>query len=232
MGFIPVFLDVRARPCLVIGEGETAARRARTLIEAGATVTVIAQEPGPGIAALAECGAVRHISDPYVHGRLRDFVLVYVALHDQNVVREVAAEGRELGIPVNVEDRPDLCSFIAPAVVKRGDLQVAVSTGGASPALAKLLREELEERFGPEYEFLTQILTAARRRLRRGEPDQGIRARILDRLVRSDLRDHLRVGDYDGADQILTLCLACNLADLGFSRGRLVAAVAGEVNNR
>ena len=231
MGFIPLFLDVRGRPCLVIGGGETAARRARALIEAGGTVTVMTQEPGPGIAALAECGALRQVPSVYVRGSLREFVLVYVAVHDLEVAREASAEARELGIPVNVEDRPDLCTFIAPSVVKRGDLQIAVSTGGASPALAKLLREELEERFGAEYEFLAQILAAARRRLRRSEPDGIVRAKILETLVHSELRDHLRAGDYEAAEQIVVLHLGCSLTDLGFDRVRLAAAIADQAHN-
>jgi siroheme synthase-like protein len=231
MGFIPLFLDVRARQCLVVGGGEAAARRARALIEAGATVTVMTPEPGPGITALAECGALRHIPTAYVAGSLRDCVLVYVAVHDQEVAREASAEARELRIPVNVEDRPDLCSFIAPSVVKRGDLQIAVSTGGASPALAKMLREELEDRFGPEYEFLALILAAARRRLRRSEPDGAIRARILETLVHSELRDHIRSADYQAAEEIVTLHLGCSLTDLGFNRARLAAAMADHANH-
>src|SRR4029077_2828380 len=111
MGFIPLFIDVSARPCLVIGGGETAARRARALIEAGAKVSVITRDPGAGIAALAEFGALRHLALEYARGALRDFVLVYVATTDPDVAREAAAEARELGIPINVEDRPDLCSF-------------------------------------------------------------------------------------------------------------------------
>ena len=229
MGFIPLFLDVSARQCLVIGGGESAARRARALIEAGASVTVIAQEPGAGIAALAECGALRLAACAYTRGALRDFVLAYVTVPDAEVAREAAAEARELGIPLNVEDRPDLCSFIAPSVVKRGDLQIAVSTGGASPALAKLLREEIELRFGPEYGFLAQILAAARRRLRRSEPDAVTRARILDALVRSELREHIRAHNYDAAEQIVAFHLGCGLTDLGFDHTRSATTAASDV---
>lgn len=229
MGFIPLFLDVSGRPCLVIGGGESAARRARTLIEAGASVTVMAHEPGAGIAALAECGALRLVASPYTRGALRDYVLAYVTVPDTDVAREAATEARELGIPLNVEDRSDLCSFIAPSVVKRGDLQIAVSTGGASPALAKRLREQLELRFGPEYAFLTQILAAARRRLRRSEPDAATRARILDALVRSKLHEHIRARNYDGAEQIVALYLGCGLSELGFDQTRNAAAAASDV---
>lgn len=228
MGFIPLFFDVSARPCLVIGGGESAARRARALIEAGASVTVMAQEPGAGIAALAECGALRLAACAYARGALRDYVLVYVTLPDADVAREAAAEARELGIPLNVEDRTELCSFIAPSVVKRGDLLIAVSTGGASPALAKLLREELELRFGPEYGFLAQILAAARRKLRRTEPDAATRAQILDTLVRSELREHIRTRNYDAAEQIVELHLGCGLSELGFDQTRIAAAAAGD----
>jgi len=228
MGFIPLFFDVSARPCLVIGGGESAARRARALIEAGASVTVMAQEPGAGIAALAECGALRLAACAYARGALRDYVLVYVTLPDADVAREAAAEARELGIPLNVENRTDLCSFIAPSVVKRGDLLIAVSTGGTSPALAKLLREELELRFGPEYGFLAQILAAARRKLRRTEPDAATRAQILDTLVRSELREHIRAHDYHAVEQIVELHLGCGLGELGFDQTRIAAAAPGD----
>ncbi len=229
MGFIPLFLDVSGRPCLVIGGGESAARRARALIEAGASVTVMAHEPGAGIAALAECGALRLVASPYTRGALRDYVLAYVTAPDMDVAREAAAEARELGIPLNVEDRPDLCSFIAPSVMKRGDLQVAISTGGASPALSRLLREELELRFGPEYAFLTQILAAARRRLRRSEPDAATRARILDALVRSKLHEHIRARDYDSVEHLVELYLGCGLGELGFGQTRSAAAGASDI---
>src|SRR6267143_1174435 len=122
MGYIPIFLDVSGRRCVVVGGCEVAARKVESLLAAGARVTVVS----PNLTAPA-------------------------------LAADVA---RELGIPLNVVDVPELCSFIAPAVVKRGALQIAISTGGAAPAFAARLRRELERQFGIEYAIALTVLGA------------------------------------------------------------------------
>ncbi len=215
MGYIPIFLEVGGKRCLVVGGGEVAARKARTLLAAGATVTIISPALSAELAAIAARGAVRHLARPYRRGDLSGFALVYAATDDAALQRELAAEAGPLEIPINVADVPELCSFIAPAVIRRGELQIAISTGGASPALAAQLREELESRFGPEYARLLEILRAVRRWLAATEPDRAARAHKLRALAGSRLRECLASGDDSAAAAILREQLGVTLAELG-----------------
>lgn len=148
--------------CLVVGGGTVALRKVEGLVAAGAQVTVVAPEADEGLLTLAASGVV-HLEDRAYESRdLDGTFLVIAATDDRTVNHAVSAGAMSRGLLVNVVDDPDASNFIVPAVVRRGELTVAVSTGGASPALARRLREELEVRFGPEYEELVEILAALR----------------------------------------------------------------------
>jgi precorrin-2 dehydrogenase len=232
MGYLPIFVGVGGRPCLVAGGGEVAARRAVELLDAGAAVTVVSPQLGPALAALARAGRITHLARVYHHGDLRGFALVYAATGDAEVHRELAAEARELGIPLNVTDAPELCSFIAPAVVRRGALQIAISTGGASPATAARLRRELETQFGAEYAATLEVLRAARHRLRRCEPDPAARATRLRALAESDLARLLRIGDFEAVDALVTRHAGAGLAALGLVASELLPSSRMEDSGR
>ncbi len=120
MGYIPIFLDVTGRECVVVGGGEVAARKVEALLEAGARVTVVSPRLSSQLQSLAARGLVTHIARDYERGDIHGCVLVYAATGDPKLHRELAAEARALGIPINVVDVPELCTFISPAVVKRG----------------------------------------------------------------------------------------------------------------
>ena len=217
MGYIPIFLDVTGRQCVVVGGGEVAARKVESILEAGARVTVVSPRLSPQMAAMVDNGLVTHLARNYERGDIRECVLVYAATDDPKLHRELAAEARALGIPVNVVDVPELCTFIAPAVVKRGDLQIAISTGGASPAFAARLRRNLEDQFGDEYARTLEILRAARRRLRAYEIDPAVRMRRLNDLANSALPDAIAARDVPAIDRILATHLGdgVDLAVLG-----------------
>ena len=225
MGYIPLFMDVDARPCIVIGSGEIALRRMRTLLEAGAQVTVVGRDAT--IEALADAGKVHHLNRDYAPGDLRGFVIAYVVTDNSAVARAAAAEARELGIPINVADTPALCSFLTSAVIRRGALQIAISTGGLSPALARALREKFEMMLGGEYELLLEVLGAARQRLKLDEQDAWARSQTLASLAVSGLRECFERRDFDGADRILVKHLNCGLAELGFDGLLANSASAG-----
>ncbi len=142
--YYPAFLDLSGRLCLVVGGGTVAQRKAEALLEAGALVTVVSPRLTKGLKALAEDGAISAMVRRYRRGDLRQAVLVVAATNNPTVNQSVAADASRRGILVNVVDEPALCSFIVPAVVKRGDLVLAISTGGKSPAVAKRLRRDLE----------------------------------------------------------------------------------------
>jgi precorrin-2 dehydrogenase/sirohydrochlorin ferrochelatase len=183
MGYLPIFLDVAGRPCIVIGDGEVAEGKVRALIEAGANVTVVSAAASAALTNVADKGELRHVPREYEYGDLHGNYLAYVASRDPETARRAAEEARELGILINIADNPERSNFISPAIVKSGDLQIAISTSGASPAVARKLREQMQQRFGPEYAFLLEIMRRARRYLRRHQADQRERARRLNALA-------------------------------------------------
>ena len=217
MGYIPIFLDVTGRKCVVVGGGEVAERKVEALLNAGAHVTVVSPRLSQSLESIAARGLVTHIARDYERGDVRGCVLVYAASDDPKLHRELVAEARALGIPINVVDVPELCTFISPAVVNRGDLQIAISTGGASPAFAARLRRALEDQFGTEYALTLKVLRAARRRLHADEMDPADRMRRLKELADSALPDAIAVGDVAAIERILASCLGVGvgLAALG-----------------
>jgi precorrin-2 dehydrogenase / sirohydrochlorin ferrochelatase len=222
MGYIPIFLDVTGRQCLVAGGGEVAARKVESLLEAGARVTVVSPRVSPPLESLIARGLVTHIARDYERGDIRGCALAYAATDDPKLHRELAVEARALGIPINIADVPELCTFIAPAVVHRGELQIAISTGGASPAFAARLRRELEDQFGTEYALTLEVLRAARRRLHAEEIEPAERRRRLKGLANSALRDAIAAGDAAAVDRILSTHLGdgVGLTALGLARAQ------------
>src|SRR5258708_37802398 len=207
MGYLPIFLDVTDRRCIVIGGGELAQRKVESLLAAGATVVIVSPGISPSLFSVVEKGLLTHIERGYRRGDIAGCALAYAATDDPATHRELAEEARALGIPLNVVDVPELCSFIAPAVVKRGALQIAISPGGASPAFAGRVRRELEKQFGSEYGIALMVLRAARRRLHRDEIDPVDRMRRLKDLAESPLLDAIRARDPAEVDRILALHL-------------------------
>ncbi len=219
MGYIPIFFDVTGRECVVLGGGEVAARKVESLLEAGAHVIVVSPRLSPPMREIVADGRVTHLARGYQRGDIAGCLLVYAATDNPKSHRELAAEARALGIPINVVDMPELCAFIAPAVVKRGALQIAISTGGASPAFAARLRRELEDQFGTEYTLTLEVLRAARRRLHADEIDPAERMRRLTDLANSALPDAIAVGDAAAIERILATHLGdgVSLATLGLA---------------
>jgi len=233
MGYIPIFLDVTGRECVVVGGGEIAVRKVESILEAGAHVTVVSPRLSPPMDAIVASGLATHIARDYQPGDIRGCVLVYAATDDLKLHRELAAEARALGIPINVVDVPELCTFIAPAVVKRGELQIAISTGGASPAFAVRLRRALEDQFGTEYARTLEVLRAARGRLHAEEIDPADRMRRLKELANSALPDAIAAGDVAAVERILAAHLGegVGLAQLGIDPAHFARASVTEVSH-
>jgi len=166
MGYYPVLLDLAGRRCLMVGGGSVAERRVDALLAAGAQVTVISPRVTQPLAALAAEGRIGLESRGYREGDLAGTDLVFVATDAGEVNAAVAREARERGLWINAADDPAHCTFILPALVRRGDLTVAVATGGTSPALARAVREELEAYLTAEYATLAAIAAEARREVR------------------------------------------------------------------
>jgi len=164
--YFAAFLDLRGRRCLVVGGGEIGERKARALLACGAQVTVVSPTATRGLAALALEGRIVERRRSFRRADLRGCALVVAATGDPAVDDVVAALARRARVLVNVVDRPESCDFILPSVLRRGELQIAVSTGGRSPALAREIRRRLEPLFGPEYAELVARTGQARRAAR------------------------------------------------------------------
>jgi precorrin-2 dehydrogenase/sirohydrochlorin ferrochelatase len=191
----PIFAIITNKPCLVVGGGRVGERKVRDLRLAGARVTVVSQGLTPNLAEMAAREEIRYLAEDFQEQHLDGMALVIGATDDPQVNARVSAAAQARGIWVNIADAPELCTFILPAQVRRGELTVAISTGGASPALARRLRLELEQLFGPEYEPYLALLQEVRARLlaeRRGHPDNF---RTFNQLVASPLQEALARGD-------------------------------------
>lgn len=164
----PVFFDLTQRPCLVIGGGAVAERKVAGLVEAGAAVTIISPDLTARLQQHVSEGRVHYIARPYQSGDLVGFFLAFTTTGDSAVDTAIFTEGRARGVLVNSADDPTRCDFFLPAVIRRGELAIAVSTGGTSPALARVMREELQAMVGEDYTLLGEIAGALRREVRSG----------------------------------------------------------------
>lgn len=162
----PLFLRLDGRPCLVIGGGRVAFRKATALLRCGAKVSVVSPELSASLRRLARGRKVRWLKRRFRPADLAGMELAVAATDDQGVNLLAAREARRRHLWINVVDQPALCSFIVPSVVRRGKLALAISTGGASPALAKWIRRDLEARYGPEFGRLLAQAARARKGVR------------------------------------------------------------------
>ena len=191
----PIFAVIEDKPCLVVGGGAVGERKVADLMVAGARVTVVSRTLTPELTALAERGEIRYLPEDFAEGMVEGMALVMAATDDPEVNAAVSAAAQARGIWVNVADDPEHCTFIVPAQVRRGELTLAISTGGASPALARQLRQEFQQHLGPEYGPYLDLLQRVRTRLlseRRAHPDNGP---LFHRLVHSPLREAVAQGD-------------------------------------
>ena len=166
MGYYPIFLELQDRPVLVVGGGREAEHKVSDLLPTGAQITVVAPALNAGLTALSEAGRIRHLPQAYERGGMRDYLFVMVADDDRSRNAEIFAEGRERRIFVNAADDIPNCDFILPAVIRKGQITLAASTGGASPALARRLREELNDYLTDDMPALADLLGEVRTDLR------------------------------------------------------------------
>ena len=197
--YFPVFLDLRGRRCLVVGGGAIGERKARALLECGARVTVVSPSVTGGLAVLAAARRVVHRPRAFEERDVRGVAIVIAATGTTAVDSAVAAAARRRSVPVNVADRPAACDFILPSVLRRGGLQIAVSTGGRSPALAREIRKALEPLFPGDYAELVERVGRARARARRGARTAEGRIVAAERVGRAALAGRRRPGSAGGA---------------------------------
>ena len=205
--FYPMMVNLAGRHCLVVGGGRVAERKITLLLECDASVEVVSPEATRKIAELAAKKAIRLTRRAVRSTDVERAFLVFAATDDAYVNRSVADTVRKAGGLVNVADAPDSCDFLVPSVVRRGDLTIAISTAGGSPALAKRLRQRLESTIGPEYEAFLAALRELRNAAQRSIPDPERRQAVYRRAMDSDLFEHAARGDAAGVDACIAALL-------------------------
>jgi len=185
MSYYPVLLDLSGKKTVVLGGGRVGQRKIETLLEYGASVYVIARDMTPELQDLLLKGEIKLLGHEFDESFVKDAFLIVIATNDRDLNKRVSAFAKESNILVNTVDQPEECSFIVPSIIKKGDLIVAVSTSGKSPALAKMIREELEHRFGIEYRYFLNMMGKLRKELISSGKSETERTRIFHDLVDS-----------------------------------------------
>ncbi|MBW2070174.1 MAG: bifunctional precorrin-2 dehydrogenase/sirohydrochlorin ferrochelatase [Deltaproteobacteria bacterium] len=203
MRYYPVFLRVENRSCLVVGGGQVGARKVQTLVDAGARVSLISAELVPELEQRVRNGEVKLLGSRYESHHLQGCLLVIAATNDNNLNKRIARDAEQRGVLCNVVDLPEHCSFILPAFVQRGSLTLAVSTAGQSPALARKIRLELEEKFGEEYGFFLELMGAVRQKLLAVSSDSAANKKTFEDLVNSELLQLVKRKEWRSVDALL-----------------------------
>ena len=192
MRYYPLFLDIKNRACLVVGGGAVGTRKVETLLDCGAVVTVVSRETTAEIDSLAQKGAVTLEKRTYRPEDLEGKFLVIGATDDEGLNRQISEDAGRRNLLCNIADQPSLCNFILPAIVDRGDLVIAVSTSGKSPAFAKKIRRALEKQFGPEYEPFLSLMGKIRDVLLAEAHQPEAHRHLFEQLIDAGLLDMLR----------------------------------------
>jgi siroheme synthase-like protein len=192
--YYPIYIDIEDRAVLIVGGGTVCARKAETMMRYGARVTIVSPEITDEIAAWEQSGVLAVQRKMYAESDLEGASMVIASTDDQCVNARVARDCRRRRIPVNVVDVTHLCEFIVPAIIEKGSIQIAVSTGGKSPAIARTLREDLQRTIGPEYAEVNDLLGTLRKSAKQVLPTDIDRKRFFDSIITAGILDLLREG--------------------------------------
>jgi len=203
MRYYPVFLDIQNRQCLVVGGGGVATRKVVTLLGCGALVTVVSPQISDTLKELVTESQIQYLPRSYTSEDLDEVFLVIGATNDEQQNRRIHRDARQKGCLCNIADQPHLCNFILPSVISRGDLTIAISTSGKSPAFAKHLRRRLESQFGPEYATLLALMGAIRSRLLKEAHTPEAHKHLFEHLIENGLLEKIRTGDRGEIDKLL-----------------------------
>jgi siroheme synthase-like protein len=201
--YYPIFLDIEGRNVIIIGGGNVCARKAETMMHYGARVTVVSPEFTDEIEGWAREGCLQTRRKTYDAGDLDGAHIVIASTDHQSVNEQIAADCRERRIPVNVVDVTPLCEFIVPAILEKQGIQIAISTGGKSPALARTLKEDLQRLVGPEYSEVNEMLGSLRDSAKSVLPTDIDRKRFFDGIIAKGVLPLLREGRSHEAYEII-----------------------------
>jgi len=209
MKYYPVCLNVTGKKCIVVGGGEVGERKVKRLVECGANVVVVGKMLTPTLKTMTGEGRIAHIDADYDETHIHGAFLVIGATDRDEVNERISRQAREKNILVNIVDDPARCDFILPSLLQRGDLLIAISTGGKMPALARRLREELEGHYGPEYATLLTILGELRKEVIARGYSSPKNKRLFTALV-NDILQHIREKNWDRLREIIRDCVTRN----------------------
>jgi precorrin-2 dehydrogenase/sirohydrochlorin ferrochelatase len=225
MSFYPVLLDLTGKRVLVVGGGQVAQRKVETLLGYEAEILIIAKVLTDKLNEMVECGRVVFLGKEFLPHHLDGAFLVIAATNDKGLNHRVSEEANRRGMLVNVVDQPADCNFIVPSIIRRGDLLVAISTSGKSPAMAKRIREQLEWQFGPEYETTLKLMGRVREAVLASGLPQSENSRIFHAIAGSGIVAAIKAGDWSKVQEVLDGLLPGSVArdgimgDLAAERG-------------
>ncbi|MBU0500490.1 MAG: siroheme synthase CysG [Gammaproteobacteria bacterium] len=228
MDFLPIFLDVKNRPCLVVGGGGVALRKVLLLRQAEAGVRVVAPELHPKLEQMLAAGEISHAARGYEPGDLDACILVVAATDDAATNRAISDQAKALRIPVNVVDQPALCSFIVPSIIDRHPVVVAVSTGGASPVLARLIRARLETLIPAGYGRLAELAARFRDKVKTRFATSTERRLFWDNVLQGGVAERVFSGHMEEADAAMELALSQISPEQGMGEVYLVGGGPGD----
>lgn len=226
MDFLPIFVNIKQQPCLVVGGGEVAARKVSLLLKAGGDVTVVAPELARELRDMASNGDIQHVARDFEDADINAPVLVIAATDEREVNEKVSALAKARGIPVNVVDNPALCSFIMPSIVDRSPVQIAISTGGASPVLARMIRTKLEGCIPAAYGRLGALVSGFREKVKARFSNVEQRRMFWEKVLEGTVADRVFSGHEDDAAVELQKAIDAGDADADF-QGEVYLVGAG-----
>ncbi len=203
MDFLPIFMSIKDRPCAVIGGGEIAARKVATLARAGAAITVITPTLNESLQARVEKGEISYIKGEFSPEAIDGCALVVAATDDHEVNKQVSVAAQKQNIPVNVVDTPSLCTFVMPSIIDRSPVIVAVSSGGASPVLARLLRARLETLIPVTYGQLAKLANSFRDKVKKAFQRGSERRLFWEKVLQGPIADMAMAGQGAAAEKAI-----------------------------
>jgi precorrin-2 dehydrogenase/sirohydrochlorin ferrochelatase len=202
--YYPIFLNLKGKRTVVVGGGMVAQRKIETLLEHGADVHVISRALTPELDREVKGGRVKHVGEEFSETHLDGAFMVIAATDDADLNRRVSRAAQKRGLLINAVDQPDDCNFIVPSSLTRGDLRIAISTSGKSPAMARKVREDLERQFGNEYESFLNLMGRMRREIIARRLSQKENSRIFRELIDSSILEAIGRDAWEEAASALS----------------------------
>ena len=203
MSYYPILLKFDGKAVLVVGGGRVAERKVEVLLQYGALIHIVSKNLTSKLKELLELDMLQHHAEEFKEKHLDNVFLVVAATDDNQLNHRISESARKRGLLINAVDQPADCNFFVPSIVRRGDLLIAISTSGKSPALAKKIRKELEEQYGSEYKTFLNLMGVIRKEILSKGLSQEENSRIFHEIVDSDIFEALALNDREKVEYVL-----------------------------